>query len=202
MGYEAILYDTQEQHIRITYDQGTMALMTSLPLRHQRLKVLVDRIIGITAMESNIPICSLGQTTWRRRELLKGLEADECYYVQHELQVRSLDDLNLAKDPPPDLVLEVDITHHPIDRMPIYAALGVPEVWMFYVDQLLPLKLDSGNYVPIEFSLAFPFLKPRELERFLAMRSTIDETTLMRSFRDWIKTVPVVRNPPASAYTA
>jgi Uma2 family endonuclease len=187
--YESLLRDTQEQRLRITYDQGRMSVMSPLP-KHEWIKVVVGRMIGIMALELNIPMCSLGQTTWKRRDLLKGLEADECFYIQHEPQVRGRDDLDLNSDPPPDLVIEVDITHHPMDRAAIYAALGVPEVWQFDGTRVKAMKLEGGKYVPIETSPAFPFLRAVELERLLMMRASGDETGAMRAFRDWVVQLP------------
>src|SRR5438552_15970677 len=172
--YESLLHDQQEQYVRITYDQGRMTVMSPLP-KHEYVKVLVGRMVGVLAMELNIPICSLGQTTWRRRDLLKGLEPDGCFYVQHEAIARGREEYDLTKIPPPDLVLEVDVTHHPIDRTAIYAALGVPEMWLMKDNHVQPHKLEAGKYIPIELSLAFPFLRPEDLERFLAMRANTDE---------------------------
>jgi Uma2 family endonuclease len=189
--YESFLRDMEEQHVhaRITYDQGRMTVMSPLP-KHEWTKLLMGQIVGVMALELHIPVCSLGETTWRRKDLSKGLEADQCYYVQHEALVRGRDDLNLNNDPPPDLVIEVDITHHPIDRMQIYAALGVPEVWQFYRDHIQAYKLGGEKYAAIEFSLAFPFLQVSELNRFLQMRWSTDETSIMRAFRDWVVKLP------------
>src|SRR5262249_8953494 len=150
---------------------------------------LIGALIDILAIELNIPIVHLGSTTFRRKDLRKGLEPDECFYIQHELQMRGKDEVNLKKEPPPDLVVEVDITHHPIDRAAIYATLGVPEIWRYDGRGLQALQLGKdGQYHKIEKSLAFPFLRPAELERFLAMRYA-GETAMMRAFRDWVRAI-------------
>jgi Uma2 family endonuclease len=183
--YEALLDDLDGQHLRLTYDNGRLAIVSPLP-KHDKLKKLVGRMIEQLSLEHAIPVSSFGSTTWKRRKLRKGLEADECYYVQSEPMVRGREDLDLNKDPPPDLAVEVDVTHHPVDRMKVYAGLGVPEVWVCRVDRIRCMCLVKGRYRESENSLAFPFLKPADLERFLAMRSTVDETSLMRAFRDWV----------------
>src|ERR1700722_19725462 len=110
--YEALSQETDEQgsHVRISYDNGKMVLMSPLP-KHEWFKKRVGRLIEMATLEWDIPIYSLGSTTWKRRDLRKGLEADECYYIQKELQVRGRDDLDLKRDPPPDLALEVDVTN-------------------------------------------------------------------------------------------
>jgi Uma2 family endonuclease len=101
--------------------------------------------------------------------------------------VHCCEDLDLKKDPPPDLAVEVDVTHHLIDRLKVYAGLGVPEVWVCRFDRVRCMHLSKGRYREAERSFAFPFLRPSELERFLAMRNTTDETTLMRAFAEWVR---------------
>jgi Uma2 family endonuclease len=131
----------------------------------------------------------LGSTTFRRRELRKGLEPDECYYIQHEEQIRNREEIDLTRDPPPDLVIEIDITHRAIGREAIYAGLGVPEVWRYDGLRLIALRLGpDGKYLPIETSAAFPFLRVAELEPFLKMISAAGRTKTMRAFRDWVRT--------------
>src|SRR5450759_997473 len=103
-------------------------------------------MIEIAVMDKNIRHRCLGSTTWKRSDLAKGLEGDECYYIQHEQQVRGRDDLDLRRDPPPDLVVEVDITHHAMERLGIYAAMGVPEVWRFDGEKIEFLALEGGEY--------------------------------------------------------
>jgi len=138
-------------------------------------------------MERGIPIGSLGSTTFRRKDLAKGLEPDECYYIQHESAVRGKKRIELPADPPPDLAVEIDITHREIDRESIYAALGVPEIWVFDGQRLSAIVLSEGKYRASETSAAFAFLQVADLERFIGMVEKTDETTVMRAFRDWIR---------------
>jgi len=156
---------------------------------HERYKKFVGRFIEILSLELDIPIVSVGNTTFRREDLEKGLEPDECYYVQHELQMRhKWDDIDLTKEPPPDLVVEMDYTHHAVNRENIYAALGVPEIWRFNLNRLEVLVLGGGaRYQPSSKSLAFPFLPMDEFKRFLQLAMTTPETELVKSFREWVK---------------
>jgi Uma2 family endonuclease len=181
--------DEARQNVRITYDRGRMALMSPRP-DHEKWKTLLGSLLSVLAMERNIPVSCLGSTTWRRRGKRRGLEADQCYYVQHEAHVRGRLNIDLRRDPPPDLAIEIEVTHHPIDRLSIYAALGVPEVWRFNGRRLTTLHLaEARKYTPAEFSLAFPFLRPSELERFVAMSPASDDTTILVAFRDWVRTL-------------
>ena len=181
--------DRSRQHARILYDEGRMLIMSPRP-EHESWKMLFDGLLVMLATERRIPIRRLGSTTWRREPGRKGLEADQCYYVQHEPLVRGRMDINLRGDPPPDLAIEVEFTHHPIDLAALYAELGVPELWQYDGLRLTVLHLGPDRtYVRAEKSLAFPFLRPAELERFLSMARTTDETSILLAFRDWVRTL-------------
>jgi Uma2 family endonuclease len=185
--YESLLREIGDQHVLITYDNGSMELMSPLP-EHEGWKKVIARLIETLTEELDIPIAGLGSTTYRRRDLAKGLEPDECYYVQHETQVRGKKRLDLRSDPPPDLVVEIDITHRDLAREPIYAALGVPELWRFDGRQLRSERLTpDGTYEVATNSAAFPFLQVADLEPFLAMVPNTDQTTMIRAFRRWVR---------------
>jgi Uma2 family endonuclease len=181
------LDDIGGQHVYITYDEGRMVLMSPRP-EHERWKKFIARLVEMVTLELNVPIASLGSTTWRRRKLKKGLEPDECYYVQSEPRIRGKLDIDLRRDPPPDLAIEVEFTNHPADRHGIYAALGVPEIWRYDGQHLTCLLLaPDRTYRPSEKSLALPFLRPADLQPFVAMLTTTDENSILRSFRDWVR---------------
>ncbi|HUB25212.1 MAG TPA: Uma2 family endonuclease, partial [Tepidisphaeraceae bacterium] len=128
--YEWILKELGESRVRISYDNGRMVFMAPLLPKHEWTKKRIARMIQMATLQWNIPVYSLGQTTWKSRAARKAIEPDECYYIQHEPEVRSRDKLDLRRDPPPDLVVEVEVTHHPIDRLAIYAGLKINEVWL------------------------------------------------------------------------
>jgi len=144
-----------------------------------------------------IPISSAGSTTLKAEWEERGLEADESYYIANESRVRGRDEIDLRVDPPPDLAIEVDISSSSLDQLSIYADLGVPEVWLYDGSLLKVHQLQSdGKYVQQARSPAFPFLPLEEIERFLARRNDTDETTWIRSFRAWVKTLD--RSAPAA----
>src|SRR5256885_12262024 len=151
--YELLLQDVERQNLRLTYDDGRLSIVSPLS-KHENAKKLIAGMVEQLALELNIPMRRLGSTTWKRKDRRKGLEADECYYVQHELQVRGRHDIDLTRDPPPDLAIEVEITHHPLDRPSVYAALGVPEIWRYDGLHLTAHVLDQGQYRPVGRSLA------------------------------------------------
>ena len=144
----------------------------------------------MTAVEWNIPIRSSGSTTLKNELKQRGLEPDECYYVANESQVRGCEEIDLLIAPPPDLAIEVDISTSSLDQLSIYADLGVPEVWLYDGATLKVHQLQSdGKYVQQTRSPSFPFLPLEEIEGFFARRNETDETTWIRSFRAWVKTL-------------
>jgi Uma2 family endonuclease len=134
-----------------------------------------------------IEICSLGSTTWSREDLKRGLEPDECYYIQNELAIRGKDEIDLTIDPPPDLAIEVDSTSSSMNRMGIYAALRVPEVWRFDRETLTILSLVNDDYQPCQVSLVLPMFNSAVLISFLELSQTMGETSLIRHVRQWVR---------------
>jgi len=185
--YEAIMADNSNPGTRFTYDRGTLEIM-SPSKEHERLKKLIGRMIEALTEELEIPIQSVGSTTWKNALKEQGVEADECYYVANEPRVRGRREVDLSVDPPPDLAVEVEITSSWIDKLPIYAGLGVPEVWRYDGKALYVEHLQSdGTYARQTQSRAFPFLALAEIPRFLDQRDATDETTWIRSFREWVR---------------
>lgn len=179
--------DNSGRHLRITFDQGRMEIM-SPSQKHKHKKTLIGRMIETYTEELNIPINSSGSTTFQDELAEKGLEPDECYYVQNEAAVRGLDDIKLGIDPPPDLAIEVDITTSVIKRLPIYAAFGFPEVWR-YRKGLIEVHVlgEGGQYYLSDSSRCFPNLPVANLADFLTTKGQTDETTWIRGFRAWVR---------------
>lgn len=185
--YQSMLYAVGDRPIRITYDRGKLELMSPSEV-HERFKKLIDRLLAVLSEELNIPLRSQGSTTFNKQTLDRGLEPDECYYIQHEPQLRGRDEIDLNVDPPPDLAVEIDITSSSLDRMQIYSALGVPEVWRWDGDRLQISRLQSdGRYVEVDHSPAFPVVTSAVVTGHLARRNEMDELAWVRQFRQWIR---------------
>ena len=152
------------------------------------MKKLVGRLIETFTLELGIKIQSASSTTLNREDLRRGVEADECYYVANESAVRHREDIDLARDPPPVLVVEIEVSRRVLGRLPIYAAMGVPEVWCYDGKTLRVSQLGGdGGYHESERSVAFPALPVAAVARFLAEHATTDETELVRAFRSWVR---------------
>jgi Uma2 family endonuclease len=174
------------RHVRVTYDRGEMEV-TTLSSRHENRKKWLSRLVEALTEEMEIDIASFGSMTCRREDLLRGLEPDDCYWIKHEPQVRGREELNLETDPPPDLALEIEISRSTLNRLAIYAALRVPEVWRFDGETLRVVILTSREtYRPSNRSKAFPFLPLNEFAQFL-QPSELSETQFLRTFRIWVR---------------
>jgi Uma2 family endonuclease len=185
--YEAMLRIVGERRIRVTYDDGTMEV--SMPSqRHEQAAQLLGLFVTRLAEELETPYEPLGMTTWKLPGAAKGLEADQCYYIQHHAVVREKEVLDLEIDPPPDLAVEVDITTSSMDRMEIYAELGVPEVWRYDGSTLRIYQLQaSGQCLTYESSGSFPNVRPADVERFLELGRTTDKIHWARELREWMR---------------
>ncbi|MBO0350797.1 Uma2 family endonuclease [Phormidium pseudopriestleyi FRX01] len=185
--YERLLNEMGDhRNIRLHYDRGLLEIMTPL-LEHEQPNRLLSQVAYVVAEELNVEILSAGSTTLNRPDLEKGSEPDSSFYIKNESLIRGKRTIDLKTDPPPDLVIEVDVTSSSIDREGIYAAMGVPEIWRCDRGVLKFLQLRSGNYVETEHSLAFPLLPVTEVAKFLDQSQTVGETTLVRNFRAWVK---------------
>ena len=112
----------------LTYDRGTLEIMSPL-FAHEFGADLLGRFVVVLTEELGLPIQAARSTTFRRRRMRRGLEADHSWWIAHAAQIRGKERIDLRVDPPPDLAIEIDLTHRSINRMSIYARLRVPEVW-------------------------------------------------------------------------
>ncbi|MBW4515055.1 MAG: Uma2 family endonuclease [Timaviella obliquedivisa GSE-PSE-MK23-08B] len=172
---------------RIAYDNGTLEIMTPLP-EHEYFKEVIGTGVQDIAEELEIDYESYGSTTWRKQIKMAGLEPDNCFYFQNEAIVRGRLDLDLSKgDPPPDLALEIDITHKSLDRFPIYARLEVPELWCYDNGELKIYHLRDTTYVEAETSLALPQLPIKELPQIIERHRAEGRRTIRKAVRVWAR---------------
>ncbi|HSV12812.1 MAG TPA: Uma2 family endonuclease [Tepidisphaeraceae bacterium] len=185
--YEHLLREVGNEAIRITYDRGGLEIRSPLP-KHERLGEWIGRLLELMCLEREIPIESLGSTTFRSRTKRSGLEPDQCFYIKHAERARSMEEaFDPAVDLPPDLAVEIDITNRSIDREPIYAALRVPELWRFDGKRLQVLHLSAkAKYTRQTRSLSFPFLSLPAFEKYVLRMNDRDQIRTLRDFRKWV----------------
>ncbi len=185
--FQALVRDLESQPSkRLTYDNGVLEIRMPLP-PHERYKKWLGRLVELVTEELEIEIGSLGSCTWSRQDLQKGIEPDECYYIRNEAAVRGKDVIDLTIDPPPDLAIEVDNTSSSIDRMGIYAALGVPEVWRYDLQVVTLLVLVNGTYQTCDRSLALPLMTVEAVQTWLQQASEMGETSWAKQVRQWVR---------------
>jgi len=172
--------------LRLTYDRGRLEFMTTSP-KHEIYKKWLSRFIDILGEILNLPKVSAGNMTFQKEELDRGLEADDCFWIAHEPEMRGKLTWDPKRDPPPDLALEIEITRSVLDRLGIYASLEIPEVWRFDGSGLEVLRLQpDGVYQTVPESLFLGQLPIGELVRFLSQAETADDLTIVRQFRAWV----------------
>jgi len=185
--YMAFVEATADYKLRHTYDQGTLEMMSPRK-RHEWDASLLGRLLETMALELDIRIQSVGSTTFFRTLGERGLQPDRSYYVANEPRVRGKEEYDPDTDPPPDLIVEVDLTSSSVNRIPVYATLRVPELWHYRSRKLAFLGLTRrGKYRPLRRSKAFPFLRAADLMRFLDMRHDIDENSVIRAVVKWLR---------------
>jgi Uma2 family endonuclease len=185
--YRALLRNYDEEPSRINFNRGTLEIMT-LSVEHESYKSVIGMMIGLLALAFNVHVKHGGSSTLKRLAKQKGLEADQCYWIANEPIMRTKKRIDLRTDPPPDLVIEIDVMHSVVNREKIYAALGVPEMWVLSSDaHLTAYTLQDGAWQPIERSASFPFLRVADLNPFVARIGVDDDTSVLANFSDWLQ---------------
>lgn len=189
-GYEMMLKVLDDRPIRVNYLRGTMELM-SPGVHHEEIGRLLGIVIQVVTEEVNIPCIGLKSTTWKHRVMECGLEPDECFYIANTGRVLARRrQIDLEVDPPPDLCIEVEITRSAVDRMAIYAGLGVPEVWRHGKKSLRVAVLQpDGTYAEQESSPSLPFLPMAEVFRLVSLVEDegMDHSSWGRLVRAWVR---------------
>lgn len=166
----------------MTYDEGVLEMM-SPKRKHENLGRLMGRMIETYSEIKGIEILSVASVTVKRSDLRKAFEADESYYVTHAIDVLDREELDFEVDPVPDLVIEVELTSSAIDKMKLFAAMEVLEVWRHDGKSLQIFRLEYGKYIPVSSSVELPGLTASIVNQTLAQRLQTGETTLIRDFR-------------------
>ena len=183
--YESLLEAHRDRSApRFTYDQGRLEIMSPSP-EHETLKDVAAQLVNIVAEELEADLQGLGSTTFRREDLDRGFEPDACFYIQNAVRIRGKTELDLRIDPPPDLLIEIDITSPSINKFPIFAQLGVPEVWRYDGQRWIILTLEGEGYVEREKSTALPGLTSAAIERLIEEGCRMRRPEWLRRVREW-----------------
>ncbi|HWS81574.1 MAG TPA: Uma2 family endonuclease [Rubrobacter sp.] len=183
--YERLLADHENNSApRFTYDRGELEIMSPSP-EHEKFNRRIAQLVLAVAEELDIEAEDLGSTTFRREDLERGFEPDSCFYIQNEEQVRGKERIDLAVDPPPDLVIEIDITSPSFNKLPIYAQIGVPEVWRYNGERMTILILEGSDYAETTESIVLPPVTNGVLTDFVEKSKTTRRTVWLQRVRNW-----------------
>jgi len=185
--YERLLADQQESSgTRLNFDCGTLEIV-SPSSEHEQLKETITLLFQLMASELEIDVVAAGSTTFRRKDLRKGFEPDASFYIRNAQAVRKRPQIDLRRDPPPDVVVEIEITSPAINKLSIFAAAAVPEVWLYRDDRVEILALESKTYQKKMESSFLPGVTDEVLTSFVRSSRTMTSVEWIKAVRTWAK---------------
>lgn len=185
--YERLLAEHNgNSSTHFAYDRGRLEIMV-LSAQHERDSDILTLLVNVFAEELGIDIASFGSTTFRRKDLERGFEPDGCFYFQNEALVRGKDQIDLNLDPPPDLVLEIDVTSPSLNKFPIFATLGIPEVWRYDGERVSIWVSDAGEYRELAESRMLPRVTGAIVTELLEAGRQMKRTAWLRRVRTWTR---------------
>ena len=184
--FEEILTELGENRAsRLAYYQGNLEIKMPLP-KHEVAKVIIGDLVKIILEELEIDCECFGSTTFKRQDMNSGIEPDDSFYIKNHLQMIGKEKIDLNIDPPPDLVIEIDVTSK--TQLDAYLALAVPEVWRYENDKLQINIWQNGKYIESKVSPNFPNLPIAEIiPQFVEESRILGRSPTLRKFRQWIK---------------
>ncbi len=184
--YERLLAEYEDRAgPRFTYHEGILEIMV-LSAQHEQPARILAQLVQQVATELGINVCQLGSTTFKREELQKGFEPDSAFYIGRGSTFWD-PEVDAAVSPPPDLTIEVEVSRSSLDRFPIFAAFGVPEVWRYDGSRVSIWLLEAGRYVEAESSVALPPVTGPVATQFLEASRTMPSTEWLRRVREWAR---------------
>lgn len=193
--YEQLLQELSEgRQARLTYDRGKLEMMNPLE-EHERCHKLIESLILLVADELHLQVVGYPAPTLKRSDLSIGTEPEAAYYIQTAALMQSQTEIDLAVDPPPDLILEVELSRSEINKFALYAQLGVREVWRyiskpgdhFLKGNFFIHSLQGDRYLEDDYGLAFPFLSAGRILQFIDQSDAIGLMPALRDLRHWIQ---------------
>jgi Uma2 family endonuclease len=173
---------------RFNYSDGVLEIVMPNSIPHEEENRTLARLFELIAVELEIDFRGLGSATLKNKNVKRGVEPDSCFYIQSVEKIEGKRDFALDEAPPPDLIIEADVTSSSLPRFPIFAALQVPEVWRYDSkdEQVRFYKLEKQKYAEVKNSLALPVLTGEKATEFLQDSRTLSSTAWARKVRDWV----------------
>jgi Uma2 family endonuclease len=185
--YQELLDELGEhRHVLVSYSEGALEIMP-LSHRHERHKEFILRLIGALTEELEIEMISAGSTTLQLESAERGAEPDTSFFIQHAARMIGRETYDLLTDPPPDIVVEVDISRPSYSKKESYARFGVPEFWTYNGKKFKMFRLKGASYVETARSVAFPFLQASDVAAFIERSKREGHNAVIKSFREWVR---------------
>lgn len=181
--YNSLVQDQMgKSQIRLSYNNGDLQIMVE-SAKHGKLAGILGEIVSEIGDLLELDFITAGSTTFRKDKGRKGFEPDDSFYFQNADIIRRKDDIDLSIDPPPELIIEVDVTSPSLPRFPIFAEVGVSEVWRYDGSDVIFYRLQkNGKYEEISESLCLPKIKSKTITQLV-------EASFDLSRREWLKLI-------------
>lgn len=185
--YDQLLTDLgDDYHVRVSYDGGRLEIMSPLP-EHEEFAEVVQDIAREITRALGVKLETRGSMTIRSAWQARGAEPDACFYVQNAMRIIGKRSLDFTTDPPPDIVVEIDVTNASQHKFSIYAALGVSEIWRYDGSQAYFYYLSGEQYLETSHSRTFPFLPSAVLAQFIEQSKTAGQDAALDAVREWVR---------------
>lgn len=165
--YEKILAEHDEiSNPHFAFCDGELEIMV-LGYQHESLKTKLSELATEIARVLEIDYETASSTTFSREKKQKGFEGNASYYFKNSDIIRTKKVIDLNIDPPPELVIEIDITHGSLPKFSIFSALGIEEVWRFDGDDVVFYRLENEDYKQVAESVCLPRVKSETVTELL-----------------------------------
>ena len=185
--YEAVLATRKAQSsLKVSFSASTqeIRIMSPLPKHANGSAILVDLVKALLRLH-RLDWHDFDPVTLKKLHE-KGLEPDHCFYIQNYRAVLGKTRIDLDRDPPPDLALEVDLTS--FSSIDEYEAIAIPELWIYRNQTLNIYVLEDGKYQDSHKSRLFPSLPLKELlPTYIEQSWTTGASVALRAFEQYLQ---------------
>lgn len=188
--YEQLLAELgDEYHVRVSYANDCVEVMSPLP-QHEEFAETIRVLVREITRNLGLKLEARGSMTIRNAWQRQGVEPDTCFYIQHAARIIGQRTLDFTVDPPPDIVVEIDITNASQVKFPIYANLGVPEIWCYNGETMTFRVLVGTAYIIVPNSQALPLLPSTVLAEWIAQSKVEGQDAALDAVRAWLQAQP------------